>query len=90
MTDDDLNGLIAYLRTAPVKKNLTLVQTKFVQSFYKCGNPSGCSRSPMRHDADHGEANECSNGRCVPFEATRTVRRSTVRQHRKSSSARMG
>ena len=26
-----------------------------------------CSKSP-EHDADHGEANECSDGRCVAFE----------------------
>ena len=26
-----------------------------------------CSKSP-EHDADHGEADECSNGRCVAFE----------------------
>src|SRR6188508_2594587 len=26
-----------------------------------------CSKSP-EHDADHGEAEECSNGRCVAFE----------------------
>ena len=26
-----------------------------------------CSKSP-EHDTDHGEAEECSNGRCVAFE----------------------
>src|ERR1700704_4462451 len=57
-----------------------------------------CSKSP-EHDADHGEADECSNGRCVAFEVASeaTVRTDPrersfddppFRQHLKSSSVR--
>jgi len=33
-----------------------------------------CSKSP-EHDADHGETEECSNGRCVAFEVRRAEAR---------------
>ena len=57
-----------------------------------------CSKSP-EHDADHGEADECSNGRCVAFEVASQATVTTdprecsfddppFRQHLKSSSVR--
>ena len=57
-----------------------------------------CSKSP-EHDADHGEAEECSNGRCVAFEVASQATVTTdprersfddppFRQHLKSSSVR--
>src|SRR4051812_32797165 len=57
-----------------------------------------CSKSP-EHDADHGEADECSNGRCVAFEVANQTTVTTnprersfddppFRQHLKSSSVR--
>ena len=57
-----------------------------------------CSKSP-EHDTDHGEAEECSNGRCVAFEVASQATVTTdprecsfddppFRQHLKSSSVR--
>ena len=57
-----------------------------------------CGKSP-EHDADHGEADECSNGRCVAFEVASQATVTTdprersfddppFRQHLKSSSVR--
>src|SRR5512133_230450 len=57
-----------------------------------------CCKSP-EHDADHGEADECGNGRCVAFEVASQATVTTdprecsfddppFRQHLKSSSVR--
>jgi hypothetical protein len=57
-----------------------------------------CGKSP-EHDADHGEADECSNGRCVAFKVASQTTVTTnprerafddppFRQHLKSSSVR--